>query len=69
MTEFNDRRATYHVQPMSGMVHTVADCSVGTARYGTVPATSSNSDTHGYIKAGRLKECKKCGPTAMGYLR
>jgi hypothetical protein len=60
---------TYHVQPMTGMVHTAANCSVGTARYGTLPATSTNVETHQLLKDGRLSECKKCGPTAMGYLR
>ena len=68
MTEFNDRRTSYHVQSTTGMVHTDPNCSVGTARHKTVPSTATNGENREYIKAGRLKECKKCGPTAMGLM-
>lgn len=56
--------STLHVQPMTGMVHSDPKCSVGTARYGTVPASEPDTKMHEYIAAGRSKSCKRCGPTS-----
>ena len=52
--------AKYHVQPMTGMVHLDPKCSVGTARYGTVPASLPDEEMLAMIISGRIKTCKRC---------
>lgn len=56
----NTTAAALHVQPMTGTVHLAADCSTGTARYGTVPATLPTADLDAMVAAGRVKACRTC---------
>jgi hypothetical protein len=51
---------TLHIQPMTGTVHTDPDCSLGTARYGTTPATDDDSKVRANVANGRLKGCRRC---------
>lgn len=48
-----------YIQPMTGTVHTDPSCSVGTARYGTVPAEDAK-EARSYVAEGRVKGCKRC---------
>lgn len=50
----------YHVQPMTGVVHRDAQCSTGTARYGTAPGTLPAAEMVALIAAGSVKTCKTC---------
>lgn len=51
---------TLHVQPMTGTVHMAADCSTGTARYGTVPSSLPTDEMDALVAAGRVKGCRSC---------
>lgn len=57
MTQTSDQ---LHVQPMTGTVHQAADCSTGTARYGTVPSDLPAAEVDALVAAGRLKACRTC---------
>jgi hypothetical protein len=45
---------------MTGTVHRDKDCSLGTARYGTVPAEGTREEVEAFVAAGRLKACRRC---------
>jgi len=53
---------SYYVQPMTGVVHTDPNCSLGTARYRTMLASATDAEMDQAIRDGRAKSCRRCGP-------